>query len=62
MIDEMFCKIEVGLNEGYKWIKIKIKLGWDFNLMCVVWYEFFFIFLMVDVNFVYMFVDVDYFV
>lgn len=58
-IDETLRKIEVGLNEGYKRIKIKIKPGWDLNLTRAVRNEFPSIPLMVDANSAYTLADAD---
>lgn len=58
-IDETLRKIEAGLNEGYKRIKIKIKPSWDLNLTRAVRNEFPSIPLMVDANSAYTLADAD---
>lgn len=58
-IDETLRKIEAGLNEGYKRIKIKIKPGWDLNLTRAVRNEFPSTPLMVDANSAYTLADAD---
>jgi o-succinylbenzoate synthase len=58
-IDETLRKIEAGLNEGYKRIKIKIKPGWDLNLTRAVRNGFPSIPLMVDANSAYTLADAD---
>lgn len=59
-IDETLRKIEAGLNEGYKRIKIKIKPSWDLNLTRAVRNEFPSTPLMVDANSAYTLADADY--
>lgn len=58
-IDETLRKIEAGLNEGYKRIKIKIKPGWDLNLTRAVRNAFPSIPLMVDANSAYTLADAN---
>ncbi|MCM3771740.1 o-succinylbenzoate synthase [Priestia aryabhattai] len=57
--DDVLRKIELGLHEGYKRIKIKIKPGWDIDITRAVRKEFPSIPLMVDANSAYTLDDLD---
>lgn len=58
-IDDVVRKIELGLTEGYKRIKLKIKPGWDINVIRHVRKVFPCIPLMVDANSSYTLNDFD---
>ncbi|MGG4498464.1 o-succinylbenzoate synthase [Brevibacillus reuszeri] len=57
--NELFRKIERGLSQGYKRIKMKIKPGWDVEVTRCVRKEFPTIPLMVDANSAYRLEDID---
>ncbi|HEY0428002.1 MAG TPA: o-succinylbenzoate synthase [Pyrinomonadaceae bacterium] len=60
-VEQLFEKIETELNAGYRRIKIKIKPGWDFEIIKKVREKFGNILLMGDANSAYSLGDIDLF-
>jgi len=58
-LEELLTRVEYCLSQGYQRIKVKIKPGWDVNVLCAIRQSFPEVPLMVDANAAYTLQDID---